>query len=117
MQELPGWLQRILENTSSAQWRHYSRLRRHTALGQPLKPAESLRLHPDTEPTGQPGGDGDVLVSREDAKRLRLTIDQLPEEQRIAVTLRHLRGAVGETDGPSFWTLLQSQIRNVPHGN
>lgn len=88
--ELLAWMRRILENTAGEQWRFHLRERRHVDRETPLQEGESTSPPEVLASPCTTSSPGLSLIEREDAARLCVCIDELPDDQRTAVILRHL---------------------------
>jgi RNA polymerase sigma-70 factor (ECF subfamily) len=91
--ELYGWLRQILRNHLAAACRQFRAAARDVAREQPL----------DTGPAASSGGPGEALATdrsspsqrilhQEQLHRLTEALAQLPQDQRLAVELHHLKG-------------------------
>lgn len=91
--ELTAWLRRILANTLAMSVRRYGRQRRDAALERSLElgiEASSVRL--EAWLAIEDPGPSQQAERNELLLRLAAALEQLPQEQREALELRHLQG-------------------------
>jgi RNA polymerase sigma-70 factor (ECF subfamily) len=91
--ELRGWLRQILRNHLLGEHRRYRMMGRDVGREQSL---ESLAPDPSKIPrdrlTNDPSSPSQHALHQEDLRRLADALAQLPDDQRRAVELHHLKG-------------------------
>ncbi|HEV3260189.1 MAG TPA: sigma-70 family RNA polymerase sigma factor [Gemmataceae bacterium] len=91
--EMAAWLRRILANQLAAELRKFGRQQRDMALEQSLEEAvekSSVRL--EEWLAAEHSGPADLVLRNEQLLRLAEALSQLPEDQALALEMRHLQG-------------------------
>jgi RNA polymerase sigma-70 factor (ECF subfamily) len=90
--EMAGWLRTILANTLAQAGRRFATGKRDLGLEQSLQAAlDKSSLHLEQFLAGQEPTPGDRLLRHEQVLRLARALNQLSEDQRQAVEMKHLQ--------------------------
>jgi RNA polymerase sigma-70 factor (ECF subfamily) len=90
--EMAGWLREILANKLAQAGREFASRKRDLALEQSLHVAlEKSSLHLEEFLADQQPAPGERLIRNERVLRLAGAMAQLPEDQRLAVEMKHLQ--------------------------